>query len=56
MKLSEDRYLILASQLEQETISNRDREKQIQQLNEEVVINGLVWVRFKTNFLNVVNI
>jgi hypothetical protein len=36
MKLSEERYLALASQLEQETISCRDREKKIQQIQEEV--------------------
>jgi hypothetical protein len=36
MKLSEDRYQTLAAQLEQETIASRDREKKIQQLQEEV--------------------
>jgi hypothetical protein len=36
MKLSEDRYQTLAGQLEQETIASRDREKKIQQLQEEV--------------------
>ena len=36
LKLSEERNLMLASQLEQETISGRDREKKNQQLQEEV--------------------
>jgi len=36
LQMCEERFLSVSTQLEQETISSRDREKQIQQLNEEV--------------------
>jgi len=36
LQMCEERFLSVSTQLEQETISSRDREKQIQQQNEEV--------------------
>ena len=49
MKLSEDRYQTLAGQLEQETIASRDREKKIQQLQEEVKLLPMLLRSHKNN-------
>jgi uncharacterized membrane protein len=49
MKLSEDRYQTLAAQLEQETIASRDREKKIQQLQEEVKLFTILLPSHKNN-------